>query len=918
MATTKNYKNRRSTAEGLKTSSDKDKRSEYWLTGIKSMDYQMEEFKAMPLEQTLGFQDPTYTPYKNPTEYFTKLAKDADLSIDITQPTPDGMYFVRKKNGELLIDPLTTLFSSAVANDPALQQIYATQAYVDRKDNMYANKDKYGGLEEAEKAYLMDEYKQLQEFNKKFSQQSQQNLTDKKIVKEQVDKSYDDDTYSDRTDQASQALDESIQMNQAIANQAENLDKEMSNGKSSSGVTSNGFEEDLNNIDLLRSKVDYARSFKLMSEDINASVSSLMNKDRVEDIEVNPVGLEGLRHGNRLSEMKTKFGYDIQKMQYKAELDMHAFSIKKNVENGVLQANVDGTYDYTDEYKETLMRKAGGEGWFEQKESGDILGANKSYLDHQATENAPAVTQMLEFYKAQLDKQRSQAGSANDKDVWGAMFGDYGAKRGIYGLIQDMKKDPAGTMRKMDLNKAIGSFEGNTTNGVYKGVPAAENIIRGDGFNQLKSYSALLEDMDMVDIENTMIAQDAITKGIDVSSAAYVDEPWYRLNANDIDAGSNYSKKELNELNTRLGKLAMYNVSSGVTSKDQFNKNIKADKTKMSNGKTVSQMLTELDQTRMANNPKGSSTIGGLFSWHYVSEKQAPMSDVLYDKYKANWDVNKGKMSFKQIHPGSMIPGAQGMVYSLQAGTQTGKMVLPKAFGTPNRNLWTQTMNDIRGINFNDANNKITFTGLGKGAKNEKERGLMVLEAINSQVAKGEGPKFSVYQSQMAGNDPNKGAMIIMPTVKQLQDLGLVGGSKDDPKAFTQAEAAILAQKGISVISDKGAFNNWLFKDAFITPAEARMNLAGQKGIRYDDPFGNGYYNVHPNTGADGSVTSYNVTGIFKQRNTKTGQLENGEIFMPSIALGGELDNALTGLNKDLTSIGKQNDKIYRQFNPKK
>jgi hypothetical protein len=419
-----------------------------------------------------------------------------------------------------------------------------------------------------------------------------------------------------------------------------------------------------------------------------------------------------------------------------------------------------------------------------------------------------------------------------------------------------------------------------------------------------------------------------MAKGIDIGKAAYVDEPWYRLNANDVDAGAMFSKEDLNKLNTRLSKLMMNNTAAGPVSEQQFLANIRADKTKVNGYQTAYEMLQDLDASRNRNTSK--STVGGVAAWLYTSPKQAPMGEVLYDRYKANWDTKKGSMTFKEIHPGTMIPGAGGMVYSLQAGTQTGKMVLPKAFGTPNRNLWTQTMRDVRGINFNDANNKISFTGLGKGAKNEKDRGMQILEAMNSQISKGEGPKFAVYQSQMAMDefavyqsqmamdDAKKGAMIIMPTVKQLQDLGLVGGTKDDPKTLTQAEAAIIAQNGISVISDKGAFKNWLFKDAFITPAEARMNLAGAKGIRYDDPFGNGYYNVHPNTGADGSISSYNVTGIVKQRNPRTGQLESQEIFMPSIALGGELDNTMLGLNKGLTDVGKQNDKIYRQFNPKK
>ena len=328
--------------------------------------------------------------------------------------------------------------------------------------------------------------------------------------------------------------------------------------------------------------------------------------------------------------------------------------------------------------------------------------------------------------------------------------------------------------------------------------------------------------------------------------------------------------------------------------------------------------LQEIDSHRSQNAPKGSPVIGGVFAGLYTSEEQAPMQDVLYDKYQANWDVNKGSMIFKTLNPGTMIPGAEGQIYSLQAGYQTGKTILPKAFGTPNRNLWTETMKDIRGINFNDANNMISFKGIGKGATNDTDKGLSILNAINGSVAKGEGPMFEVYQSQMAQGDPSKGAMIIYPTVKQLTDLVLVGGTDADPKTLTNAEAALLAQKGISVIGDKGYFNNWLFKDAMISPGEARMNVAGPDGITYNDPFGTGSYTIKPNYGSDNSITSYNMHTKFMQRNPETGEEEWFSNDRTSLPLGGEIDNVMRDTEKALINVGKQSDAVFRQFNPKK
>lgn len=943
MATTKNYKSRRGTAEALKNSKDKDKRDQYWLTGVKAMDYQMDEFKLMPLEQTLGFQDPTYTPYKNPVEYYSKLAKDADLSVDITRVSPDGMYFVRKKNGELLIDPLSTLFSSAAANDPALQAIYATQAYVKRKDSMYANKDKFGGLEAAERAYLMDEYTKLQEFNKQFNDQSQKNLNEKKIIKNQVDEAYKDKTYSERTDKASEALDESIAQNQAIANQAQDLDKTMSSGKSSSAVTSNGVEFDPNNIEELRSRVDYAKTIQLMQEDINAAVGSHMNKGRVEDIEVNPVGLEGLRHRNRLGEMGQKFQYDIQKMQYKAQLDMNAYATKKNVDNGVLQVNPDNSITYSAEFLEKLQKKDSG--GTVTGEEGGTLKHNQAYLQQEATEAAPTVNSMLQFFKGQIDLEKSQSGSAKDtKDVYGAFFGDYGKKRGIDGLIADMQKDPVGTMQKMDLTQAVKNFQWNVSKGAYKGITAAERILKDPNWNNVQDYADLLDQADKTSAENTEIARKAIAQGIDIQDAAYVDRPWYNLTQNDVDVNL-FTKDEFNKLNTRLSRLALQSTSAGVVSKEQFMKNIMNDKTKVNGYQTAWQMIQDIEAARnRGNTPNvklaspvagiarlakgiwdvgkgvmGAATAKGIYEEN-LNGMETPITDILYDKYVANWDVKKNSNIFKSFHPTSGIPGAKDGDMQLDASTYNGINILPKAYGTPHRNLWTQTMLDVNRINWNDTkNNKISFTGANKMTKNETERGLQVINALDALIKKGDdnAKGIKVFAGQIANNDPTKGAMVIMPTVKQLVDLGLVRGtSADDQRLLSQSEANALAQNGISIISDRNNFQNWLFKDTQITPGEARVNAAGSSGIKYTDPFGNGYYNVAP-VYQNNAVVSYTITGKVKQLNPNTGAEEWSDIFVPNIALGGNIDKTMRNMKSDLISVGEQNDKVYRQFNPK-
>ena len=119
MAYTKDFASKYSRAMGLKTSKDEKIRSQYWDTGIKDMMYHKEEFKNSSDEESLGIANASYTPYVNSIEKYLKLAKDTGLSVDIKES--NGRYFIRQKNGDLLLQPLNKLFTSAFANDPALQ-----------------------------------------------------------------------------------------------------------------------------------------------------------------------------------------------------------------------------------------------------------------------------------------------------------------------------------------------------------------------------------------------------------------------------------------------------------------------------------------------------------------------------------------------------------------------------------------------------------------------------------------------------------------------------------------------------------------------------------------------------------------------------------------------------------------------------
>ena len=162
MAATKNIGFAKSQAGGLKNASDPELQKQYWNDGMKEIDYRVQEFKETPYDQiqSSGLTGVGYTPYVDVGVTAEKLAKEfGDIK---SQPTrsADGRYMITTTNGPAqLMQPLEQLYQMRMANDPRIQAMYKTQAYVDRKDYMYQNAGEYGGdAQAAERAYLENEY----------------------------------------------------------------------------------------------------------------------------------------------------------------------------------------------------------------------------------------------------------------------------------------------------------------------------------------------------------------------------------------------------------------------------------------------------------------------------------------------------------------------------------------------------------------------------------------------------------------------------------------------------------------------------------------------------------------------------------------------------------------------------------------
>ena len=148
---TRNYGKQMSMAEEMKTSNDPETRRKYWNTGMKYLQYQAEDFQKADDNTALSMGSARYVPNVDLVTLANKMYKDMGISVE--QDVMKGGYIWTKKNGDLAIPLTQSMVNTMFAGDPAIQDMFRVQAYVQRKDFVKENATKYGSEEAAERFY---------------------------------------------------------------------------------------------------------------------------------------------------------------------------------------------------------------------------------------------------------------------------------------------------------------------------------------------------------------------------------------------------------------------------------------------------------------------------------------------------------------------------------------------------------------------------------------------------------------------------------------------------------------------------------------------------------------------------------------------------------------------------------------------
>ncbi len=140
MVVTKSYQKDIKYANDLKNSTDRDRRGMYWDTGIKAMNYQMEDFVNADAKDALNMAVPRYVEDADLYNTAQKLLEESKFSEGVIEEMPDANknFIIRRKNGDLMAGDAHKFLKNALRNDPKVKDAYYTQSFVDSRNTAAA------------------------------------------------------------------------------------------------------------------------------------------------------------------------------------------------------------------------------------------------------------------------------------------------------------------------------------------------------------------------------------------------------------------------------------------------------------------------------------------------------------------------------------------------------------------------------------------------------------------------------------------------------------------------------------------------------------------------------------------------------------------------------------------------------------
>lgn len=821
MAWTKNYRSQVNKAMAFKGSADGERNSMYWDTGVQALEFQREEFKNATADEAASFGNASYTPYVNTVKEAQKIAKEAGLSVEnIEFGGKNGEWIIKTKNGQNLIEPLSNLFEATLGSDPRVQEVYATQAYVDRKSYAKTNAAMFGGDENAaEMKYLEDSFNVLkqQSVARYKGMQQQSRAYDAKIA--DLEKQIKDGT----ADPDTEAQLENLKMNRDVNNKnlerAKQSAEMLDDGQSSTPSTSSGFKNPYGDIKTLRMKVDNGMASILMQKDLSEAANIFAYTNAEVDMEANPYAVNEQEHRLRMAEIAATG----EQARLTEAFKVKAESDQKKLDNGEAYKDENGNIVLYENQEHTYIKP---EGKGNVTDEVDYRKVSKT-IAKQHAENAgiPYMKNMLVMVDKLVasgqmtEKEASQIFShSNYKNISRQKFSDKLNKYGYYFLQNDIGHK--------DLAKIQSKFNSWVSNN------AGSSLLKGQEFKNYTKSALVFNDYNNYLKANEQWAiksSKAVVKNLEQNGFKYAK---YMFD----EKGNKRSEKEFLSALMQSGKMSKTDLArirnQQAEALARGKRNATIDKGKGFNpimdaiGNAGLKFFANLDKFGPGN--WLDSYIGKELSKNYnYSELSKEISNAYSDTKVIKPAINK----LPGVPPGMMDEGT-----GLFTMGSTAITINPKS--GKSQYIFNNVANDIFG-KFDTSSDRVSFSGIGGGAFSNasEEKGDVGLAMLNEIRNSMQNPKskmdmFEVSVNSIAANKYGKSAITFHPSAAWLKQYR--SGEKGGDNLLSQAEYTDAVKNGITFFMDSDKLENDLYKNSFSSPLASYVEAVGP--YTYQDP----------------------------------------------------------------------------------
>jgi hypothetical protein len=824
MAWTKNFNSQVSKAQGFKNSDNEEQRKRYWDTGVQALNYMKDEFKEASASDALGIGNAEYTDYVNVQEKALKIAKDADLNVESVSFSPDGRWIIKKTNGDQLIKPLNELFEAQLGNDAAIQAVYKTQAYVDRKDYAYSNAAQFkGDKNAAEMKYLETNFNILKEQNQRRFEALQQESEGYSAKIADIKKQIDNGTASPTAKQALRQYEEAKQINDTILERTEKENSSLNGGASSTATTSTGFQNPYGDVKSLRWKVDNARASMLMQKDLGEAAQVLAYRKAKTDMDANPYAVNEQQHAFRMQESAYRMNRmeSIAKMKMRAERQDMLDKVKLEAGTHYQDPETGQLMPY-EAFTQTVIKKT------DKGTSTDRFSIKEmSYaISKMQTEGIakPFLQSNMDLLRAL--KKDGNIKSHEIKNILGMDLATF-EKR--------LNANPEGFLRALGGDKlsAINSRMNGwiTQNKDLSGLSTEAYAQYRKQSVEFSDYTGYLKaDQDWRKNSAKEVERDLTRKGYKNAKFFYDENGNVRSEANYLKTLKEHgiiTSSEYNVLMTPKKGLSKTAITAGALAGP------------------LAALLGPVALTAGAATAATAATTKSIYNKVFGKDV-----DSYDDLQKAAWK----SYASEKIATKSPLPSLEKFGQDMGAGKftlgVTASAVNPKGI-TPSRAWLYEAVNDIRnGFDFGDpSKNIVTFGGTdATSIKLAKEQGRgrndvgnvilsgMMREMENRKTKMG---NFEFGVLPIAGGSVKKSAIIFYPDMKWLKDNYVYKqdsktGKQTGPGYISYKQWERIGKNGIAFIMDSDKMSNSFYKNAFSSPLQSIVDYNG--GYTMTDP----------------------------------------------------------------------------------